>query len=178
MNEKIQRFNPTTYSYCYRLNQGNCYALKSGVCSLYLSEQEARNIEKQDSSVMKCRSIADLMFNMNYYQDPSYQYHKPSSIRIHPRKCGHYVFTDGQHRTCIAKHLNIKEMYVRYDIDERNTEILCNACKNKDDKNAENRKSQNQLMKLLRMVMKRKRDDIPSDFIDEEYMSFKRLGKY
>lgn len=176
MSYEIKELDPTKCKYSYRLGKFDCYELRKGVCSLYLSEEEAERISKEEgnefheSNVMSCRDLAKSLLNDNYYEDPSFQ-NSAFSIRMHPRDCGHFVFTDGQHRTCIAKHLNINSMYANIENYPRDYSLTCRACYSKQEKEIENRKIRNRIISKLKW---RKVKEIPSDFIDEEYMKFEK----
>lgn len=78
------------------------------------------------------------------------------------RSCGHCVFDDGQHRTCIAKHLNIQSMFAKFEVGYDEYEIKCNACYDKKNKS---------LVDGIKQLFKR---GLPGDFIDEEYMNYKK----
>ncbi|MDM5223393.1 hypothetical protein QUF86_22155 [Peribacillus sp. NJ11] len=92
---------------------------------------------------------------------------------MHPRDCGHFEFTDGQHRTCIAKHLNIQSMFAKVETYKVDYEIICRACHEKIEKEIEDRKLKNRLLNKLKLKTKNE-TEIPYKFIDEEYMSFKK----
>ncbi|MBK5482665.1 hypothetical protein JFV29_12305 [Peribacillus sp. TH16] len=178
MSYEIKQFNPTKCQFSYRLGKYDCYELRKGTCSLYLSEEEADQVRKEednkfyDSNVMFCRDLARSLLNDKYFKDSSFQ-ESDFSIRMHPRDCGHFEFTDGQHRTCIAKHLNIQSMFVKVETYKVDYEIICRACHEKIEKKIEDRKLKNRLLNKLKLKTKNE-TEIPYDFIDEEYMSFKK----
>lgn len=176
MGYDIKQFNPTVKKFTYCLTSHDCYELRSGICSLYLSEEEAELISEKegdvygDGNVMSCRTLAKTLLDIKYYDDPSFQ-DALFSIRMHPRDCGHYVFTDGQHRTCIAKHLNIQSMYAKVENYKVDYEINCIACHEKLAEEKENTKLVNRMRTLLNPNKKKKTRSI---FLDEEYMKFKK----
>ncbi|MFH0070179.1 hypothetical protein [Peribacillus sp. NPDC056705] len=177
MSYELKELDPTKCKYSFRLGKFDCYELRKGVCSLYLSEDEAERIsieegnEFHDSNVMSCRELAKSLLNDNYFENPSFQ-ESVFSIKMHPRDCGHFVFSDGQHRTCIAKHLNINSMYANIENYPRDYSLICRACYSKQKKEIENRKIINRMISKLKWK-KVKEKEIPSDLIDEEYMNFK-----
>lgn len=177
MSYEVKQFNPTKCKFSYRLGKYDCYELRKGICSLYLSEEDAEKVSKEEgngfrgSNVMSCRDLAKSLLANNYFEDPSFQ-GDIFSIRIHPRGCGHFVFTDGQHRTCIAKHLNISSMFVKIDTYKGNNEYKCRACHQKIEKKIEDSRLKNRILQKLKLKVKNEKE-IPSDFIDEEYMSFR-----
>lgn len=169
MSYKIEKINPSDCSFVFRMGEYDCYALRTGRCSLYLSDEEAKGIHESekntsDSNVMYCRNLKESLLNDNYFEDPSQQ-SKNYSIRIHKRNCGHYVFTDGQHRSCIAKHLNLQTMYVNKEISDF-TEINCPVCFN------EHTKKENNFFTSFLSIFKRKENEIPYHFIDSDYIVF------
>ncbi|RAS89619.1 hypothetical protein A3863_10390 [Priestia endophytica] len=180
MGYDLKQINPTKCQFSFRLGKFDCYALRKGVCSLYLSEEEAEHIRKEennihfhDGDVMHCRNLAKSLLDVNYFENPSFQEDSGFSIIMHPKDCGHFAFTDGQHRTCIAKHLNIDSMYVQMEIHERDYSLNCRACHQKKEQEIEDRKLKNRIISKLSFI-KKKEKKIPSDFIDEERMSFKK----
>ena len=137
MNQyNLKKINPCEKTYCFSLTSDTCYALKvGGQCSLYLSKKEAELIHQHEnpssgSSVMRCRNLAASLLKDNYFNDPKAQENHHKIIMI-KRECGHYVFANGQHRTCIAKHLNISSMYL-WMYDKTDT-VKCPFCLEKRD---------------------------------------------
>jgi hypothetical protein len=182
MSYEIQNIDPTQIKFCYRLDEYSCYGLRTGVCSLYLSDKEAEIINMKEpkyinrkSSVMHCRELAKSLLNRDYYNNKDFQ-NASYSIRMQKRGCGHYSFTDGQHRTCIAKHLGIKSMYVNVEkTSEEYSSYICVACWEKEERERENKKIINKLLSLFR---KKKEKELPYHIIDEEYMEFKKENSY
>lgn len=111
---------------------------------------------------MYCREIAKSLIEENYFEDPSFQKHI-YSIRMLRGGCGHYEFTDGQHRTCIAKHLNINSMYVNV---EDELEYECEACRWK-------KGEKSPLWYRFLHKLKFKKKERPSTFLDEDYMNYR-----
>lgn len=64
MGYDIKQFNPTDMKFTYCFTSHDCYELRSGICSLYLSEEEAEQISEKegnvygDGNVMSCRTLA------------------------------------------------------------------------------------------------------------------------
>jgi len=181
---EIKKINPTQCTFTYLLGELDCYELRKGTCSLYLSEEEAQKIEEEEkgyhfseSSVMNCRDLAKSLLAVNYYGDSSFQ-DNLYSIRMSHRDCGHYVFTDGQHRTCIAKHLNIQSMYVNVENYPRDYVSYCRACYQKEEERKEDEKFKNRLLSMLKLRRKKSKGIPEDDFIDEEYMNFKKTSTF
>ncbi len=169
----MKEIDPTKHQFCYCLSKYDCYELKHGTCSLYLSKDEVNKIiEKEgensnENSVTYCRDLAKSLLKNNYYQQQ-----QKFSIKMHPRDCGHYVFTDGQHRTCIAKHLSIGSMYVTLENFQTDPESKLN-CRGCYEKEAFWIKIKCFLNKILMRLNIKYRLTPPSDFIDEDYMRFR-----
>lgn len=177
MASKIESLNPSETTFTFRMDEYDCYALRTGLCSLYLSDEEAAAIDKTDkvignSNVMYCRVLKNTLLDVNYYENPKFQ-SDSYSIRIHERSCGHYVFTDGQHRSCIAKHLNLQKMYV--NLDRLGNYIPCNACHEKINKKKE-KKLFPSFLSMLRKKEKPSRKT-PYHFIDKEYIIYKKQNE-
>ncbi len=176
MSYKIRNIDPTKYTFCFRLDKYDCYGLRKGICSLYLSNEEAKTISQQEegqfkeSSVLYCRNLAKELLDDGYFENESFQ-NDMYSIRLQEGDCGHYQFTDGQHRTCIAKHLQIHSMYVNFDDAPRDFSLICSACREKIQKEIEDKKVKN---KILSIFKKKKEKEIPAHFIDKEYIEFRK----
>lgn len=177
MDNEIKQFNPVNYIFSYNLGPYDCYALRKGICSLYLSKEEAGKIFEEEKgqsfgegSVMSCRILANQLLEVDYYKDPKFQQDN-YSIRMYEQTCGHFVFDDGQHRTCIAKHLNINSMYANITAAQHEFQINCYAC-------IEKEKTKNEQSKLINRIKKlflfKRPNELPHDFLDEEYMEFNK----
>lgn len=171
---ELKKINPTKCQFCYSLTEYDCYELRQGICSLYLSEEKAQEISEKEgkssneSDVMYCRNLAESLLSNNYFGKE-----QMFSIIMHPRDCGHYVFTDGQHRTCIAKHLAINSMYITLENYQADYELKCRACYEKETLKGQFRTKLIQI--FIKLNLKRmKKYMLSSDFIDEEYMQFKK----
>lgn len=180
MGYEVRRINPTQYTFTYNLGNHDCYELRKGKCSLYLSEEEAREISKEegnaygDGNVMSCRNLAKSLLEANYYENVTIQ-EGEDAIKMHTRDCNHYVFTEGQHRTCIAKHLNLQSMYAHIEIHESEEEITCRACSNKIE--PENNSIINLILSKLNLKRKNSHKRF-RDFIDDERMNFNKTSSF
>lgn len=119
MSEKfIKNFSVKGKTFQLRLKY-DCHKLVKGICSLDIDEEEVEKylrkefksqdryenyneFKKQDKyhredSVLYCRNLA------NSIKREGFKY----PIYIYYCKCGHYSFSDGQHRACIASKLNL-----------------------------------------------------------------------
>lgn len=177
MGYKKIKLDPTQCTFCFRLDEHDCYELRKGICSLYLSDEEAESISQQEmnqqlgeSNVMYCRNLASQLLSIDYFNKVSFQ-DDIYSIRMHERDCGHYVFTDGQHRTCISKHLNVESMFVNLEDYPRDFSLFCEACYEKWEAEKENKKISNKILSLFKKNKKKQR---PGEFIDDEHMKFQK----
>ncbi|GMX64508.1 hypothetical protein Elgi_37770 [Paenibacillus elgii] len=113
MEDEVINFDPTQSKFAYMLSKYDCFRKLTGKCSLTLNEDEYNHYaakEKlnskdtyeffEDNSVHYCRLLANSMIEKGIK--------KP--VSINPFSCGHFAFTDGQHRTCIAKTIGLKEV--------------------------------------------------------------------
>ncbi|MDQ0896334.1 hypothetical protein [Paenibacillus sp. V4I7] len=112
--------DPTNKEFVYHLSEHDCFMRRTGKCSLELSPQELQEYliqdkdNRSDSSVSYCRNL------LQSFQQKGIQ----CSVDIqHNTACGHYTFTGGQHRTCIAKKTNIS---VPANVAEQQT--YCKMC--------------------------------------------------
>jgi hypothetical protein len=159
---ELKQMNPTKGKFCYNLSGYDCYELRTGKCSLYFSEKEAQQISIKDKTPYKeaqvtyCREIAKSLLAEDYYNNPNAQKDSTEPIKMHPRHCGHYVLTGGQHRTCIAKHLNINSIYAYMEDPneylELDSEITCYACNDKNSKRKEYSKYKNFFLLIKRYL--------------------------
>ncbi|OHY73603.1 hypothetical protein [Priestia aryabhattai] len=176
MNYQITQINPNRCKFSYNFTEADCYALKTGKCSLDLSKEEAQQINIKDNNtseenkVMYCRDFANFLLNKNYYNNPNFQVDFPVNAQL--RNCGHYEFVDGQHRTCIAKHLNLSSMYVSIVDLEYDFLECCGACHYKKYEQKGFTKLKDLILSMYR-YLKGKPKHPANDFIDEDYMKFK-----
>jgi len=180
MGYEVRRINPTQCTFTYNLGNHDCYELRKGKCSLYLSDEEARKIRKEegnaygDGNVMSCRNLAKSLLEANYYENVTIQ-EGEDAIKMHTRDCGHYVFTEGQHRTCIAKHLNLQSMYAYVEFHESEEELICRACSNKIE--PENKSIINLILSKLNLKRQNTHKRF-RDFIDDERMNFNKTSSF
>lgn len=123
----IKNFNPKNKTYYFNgCDEYFCHKTKYGVCSLDLSETEVINRYKK---YVKTRY--DEEYDVNYcikiYKSIIEEGQK-YPIYLNLMKCGHYIFTDGQHRTCIAAKKNLN-LNVELDI----IDDICYECSEEKD---------------------------------------------
>jgi hypothetical protein len=124
--EKMKKINPQNFSYAFCLGPLDCYKIKSGKCSLDLTNEDYESIlEKEgqrsylNGSVEYCRELAKHLVDTNSFTIDT-------GIRAFKSKCGHVAFGDGQHRTCIARRLNIQCLIL--EVFKENNEYVCRPC--------------------------------------------------
>ncbi|MDG0875187.1 hypothetical protein L5D93_23295 [Paenibacillus thiaminolyticus] len=118
MEEIIATIKPKDHKFLFLLVEGTCYHLKNGRCSLSLTDDEISKIT--DNSLGGRNSID---YCRNIYRSLKIKQKKP--VKLTRYQCGHIEFTDGQHRTCIAKHTDIDTLSAIVATENDN----CNECK-------------------------------------------------
>lgn len=84
-----------------------------------------------------------------------------TGIRAYQHKCGHVDFGDGQHRTCIARNLNLTNIiFDEFEIDE---DYICRPCFFKEQELKKTRTKK--IVDLLKPKPKKKG---PEEFIADE----------
>lgn len=111
-------FDPRNKSFCFRMDAHDCFYMKTGKCSLDLTEKELKHfvskenlklvtvsenheyLNYEDNSVMYCRLLAQ-DFRKNGVK---------SNVMVFSNNCGHYTLDWGQHRACISKRIGISSI--------------------------------------------------------------------
>lgn len=125
--KQLKTINPNDYSYAFRLSKFDCYKLRTGICSLDLSEEEFNEILKRegkrafsDGSVEYCREFSKYIVENSIHTIES-------GIMMHQHSCEHVSFSDGQHRTCISRRMNISNLVCNFT-DDRSYNLVCRPC--------------------------------------------------
>lgn len=94
-------FNPNEVSIDYKFTEEGCFAITNGTCPItqFCNLQIDENKYPRRSEFDYCPIMAKKMI------DGTLNPTLPIQI-YHHKKCGHYNFNDGRHRTCIAQHLH------------------------------------------------------------------------
>lgn len=118
-------FDPRGKTFSFRLDEYSCYRCKTGTCSLdniSLDELKA-NFELgkpgKINDLNYCRGIAGLFLH-NMFK-------VPANILLHS-KCGHYSFSDGQHRTCVVGRILQKGGVVTLNFELAEGGDICRSC--------------------------------------------------
>ncbi|SDP31150.1 hypothetical protein SAMN04487897_1782 [Paenibacillus sp. yr247] len=94
---KEESFDPTQHKFCYNLTKDTCFQVKTGICSLNLTEAEIHKYSSAENDETSVRGSVN--YCVNLFSDLKQNgFKKPIQVASNP--CGHYSFTDGQHRTC------------------------------------------------------------------------------
>ncbi|PEO77482.1 hypothetical protein [Bacillus toyonensis] len=159
--EKSISINPQEYSYAFRLSKYDCFKVRTGTCSLHLTDAQYQKIKEheknqdfKDGSVDYCRLLSAHMFKNDWFK-------KNTLIDADQYKCGHVAFGNGQHRTCIAKTLKQESLILNTF---KYHDGICRVCSFK---KSESRKTL--LQKLIDNYNRRKRKKFATySFIDDE----------
>ncbi|MCY7768119.1 hypothetical protein [Bacillus inaquosorum] len=150
----LQIIDPTKHSFYFNLTRIECYYLRSGKCSLDLTDEEFNMLEGEElKKADKCRRIAANFIKPNMEE-------KDSGVDIQTNACGHTTFNDGQHRMCICKKSGVTKLKVTLSDNGNN---ICKICKD--------RKRQLTLKdKIIKKVFKiePRKFARSKDFIDDE----------
>ena len=114
----VEEFNPKRKKYYFTsCTEDFCYKNRHGICSLDLTEDKVRSIPTEEypgeDDVNYCRDIYKSIIKNGQKQ----------TVYINSNKCGHYTFTDGQHRVCIASKKGLK---LRAAVNQSNE--ICHVC--------------------------------------------------
>ncbi|EML6324616.1 hypothetical protein QCQ60_004934 [Bacillus cereus] len=149
--------NPQEYSYAFELGIYDCFKVRTGICSLQLTDEQYHEIKKRESnqdfsegSVDYCRLLAAHMTKEDWFN-------KNTNINAYLYNCGHIAFGDGQHRTCIAKKSGKEKLVLnRFETNDR----ICRVCYSKE---VDSEKSF--MGKIMDIFKNKKCND---EFIDDE----------
>ncbi|WP_340018394.1 ParB N-terminal domain-containing protein [Paenibacillus sp. FSL H3-0457] len=100
-------FDPTKHQFSYMLSKYDCFRKLTGKCSLMLTDDEFKKFALKEKPINEEETYEDREEqSVHYCRLLLRSFHSRGILKpviIHPNSCGHYAFTDGQHRTCIAK---------------------------------------------------------------------------
>ena len=121
----IERFNPLNKTFLFKFAKDNCFYRNSGYCII-----DKYSYEEIDKYEVKC--------NLSIPGTPEYclwfakellcgRVTKPAWIH-HFTECNHYVFDDGQHRTCVYARLLKKGFEVTLPVEYNEENKKCKYC--------------------------------------------------
>lgn len=167
-SHKTTLIDPRKHSYAFRLGMRDCFKVLTGKCSLSLTEEEYKfyqplTKEFGDGSADYCRTLADQMAENDSYTEDT-------GILAHMNECGHISFSDGQHRTCIAKKEGQTELAVTLT---NNEGCICRVCHFKKEE-----AEAPFLTKLMKRINSNREDEMSHlEFIDDELKDYFWKGK-
>lgn len=117
--EIILDFKPRGKAFVFYLTKDTCDKIRTGKCRVEEIAQYKDNLEEFEkySDDSKCTSLAYSMLKDGFHCNHG------SRILLVKFQCGHYSFSNGQHRTCLAAKLDIA---IPCEILEN--ERICPAC--------------------------------------------------
>ncbi len=131
LNPKVNmiKFNPLDKYFNFLLGKGVCYKAATGLCPLQdksLEELKSLNHKRPLRSEQSyCIFLASAILNDTL----SPNVHRVIIFRH--KECGHYSFSDGQHRTCIVAHILQKGGNVNFSVDCNVADDFCPTCRRK-----------------------------------------------
>ncbi|MTI83427.1 MAG: hypothetical protein FH756_05850 [Firmicutes bacterium] len=102
--EFIESFSPKGKAFSFHFTKDTCYQVRTGKCPLEINNQDEY-----------CAKLSTKIYD-TFEMDP---------VFIVRHRCGHYDFSNGQHRTCIAGRLGLT---IPVWIGEERS--LCDSCRN------------------------------------------------
>ncbi len=128
-NANMIKFNPLGKYYNFLLGEGVCYKIATGICPLQdkcleelqiiASERPCRN--EHNYCICLASAILNNTLSLNAHRVILYRY----------KACGHYSFSDGQHRTCVVAHILQKGGFIDFMVDCNEEDGNCPACRQK-----------------------------------------------
>ena len=119
----LNNFSPKEKTFSFNFTEKTCYKLANGICALdqfkehlYLHPSEGRGM-----NLNRCVVIHQFFHHKVKFNS------MPLLIK---HKCGHYAFSDGQHRTCVCGSLEYKLTITLYENDE-----FCKSCSPESNRN-------------------------------------------
>lgn len=120
--------DPRKESYCFTFSRHDCYKLATGRCTFELTDIEYQQENDvcdsnyyNEARVGYCRELLEMMREGGTISATT-----PTGIHAHRNACGHMTFSQGQHRSCIAKKNKLQKLYINRLGD--NGEHLCRSC--------------------------------------------------
>ncbi|MGE6513345.1 hypothetical protein [Lysinibacillus sphaericus] len=120
--------DPRKESYCFRFSKHDCYKLATGRCTFELTDEEyeqekskCKSPYQYEARVGYCRELLEKMRDGGTLSATT-----STGINAHRNACGHMTFSDGQHRSCIAKKNKLPKLHLTTLGD--NGEYLCRSC--------------------------------------------------
>lgn len=117
---KIYNFNPKGKQFDFFFTKDTCCKLATGICALEaykndLDYPDYRKYCEREDFDQCVRAYLSLKNNITIGSYPV----------LHIHKCGHYGFTDGQHRICVALQMN---MQLEVEFHKTIIDEICETC--------------------------------------------------
>lgn len=117
---RMYEFNPQGKEFDFNFEKGTCYKLASGVCALeaFFKDLDCPDYYEycsRDHFDRCVRAYLSLKNNITIGNLPI----------LHLHKCGHYGFTDGRHRICVALK---KNMLIDIEFHKSIIDDVCEKC--------------------------------------------------
>lgn len=120
--------DPRKESYCFTFGIHDCYKLATGRCTFDLTNEEYEKEKikcnspyNYEARVGYCRELFEMM-----QEGGKISATKRTGIYAHRNACGHMTFSQGQHRSCIAKKNQLPKLHL--DTLGDNGNYLCRSC--------------------------------------------------
>ena len=121
-------FYPLGKTYYFNFNDYSCHKCLTGKCPLdELTIEEIEKLPKPEGAYIKEQSweyCANLARKLLTYED------SPTIWMNFNKECGHYSFSDGQHRTCIIARLYQKGKKIKFQPFLSGNQCKCPQCDN------------------------------------------------
>ena len=118
-NEELRIIDPAKMTFLFELSATECHQKHTGTCSLERKRPDRTQDIGDECDYDYC---PDLLRGIKRHG-----FLNLLPIYIIEYRCGHYAFSDGQHRVCIAKKKGLKPPAVIATEDDS-----CDSCKGKD----------------------------------------------
>lgn len=114
-DENFIIIDPAEMTFVFELSDGECHQKHTGICSLERTVPDRTQDTGDESDYDYCPGL------LVSIQQRGFESRIP--IELIKYQCGHYAFSDGQHRICIAKKKGLKALAKIYSQDG-----YCDVC--------------------------------------------------
>ncbi|MFN0107404.1 MAG: hypothetical protein ACKVZH_01000 [Blastocatellia bacterium] len=123
---KLVNIEPAKMMFVFELSESECHQILTGICSL--EGKKPTGTQKRDESDYEfCTEMFEWISGKgDPKRAPLEWWDEKLPVSLVKYSCGHYAFSDGQHRACIAKKKGLK---LRAEVEVNNR--LCDFCEGK-----------------------------------------------
>jgi hypothetical protein len=100
---ELEVIQPASMTFVFRMGKGECHKVLTGTCSLDRTVPDRSQDIGDESDYDFCPNLLKSMMDGSY----PLRLARKLPIDIVQSTCGHWEFSDGQHRTCIAMRKNL-----------------------------------------------------------------------